>query len=146
MTDLAPDPAPEPTDPVLVLARLADAAGHASTVLFDYRRDNPGAPDLARALNLEMTLDQRAIDLRTQAVRMLGEQVGDALARMQDATKRVDGFLVGVKTSQARFGVASAVIALAGAALVGDAGGIVSAAASVCDTLDKLKAAERSQA
>ncbi|MGN6529235.1 MAG: hypothetical protein ACTHL8_22810 [Burkholderiaceae bacterium] len=144
MTDATPSPPPAaPTDPVVVLAQLADAAGHASTLLFDYRRDNPGAPDLAQALNLEMTLDKRAIELRTQAVAMLGDRVAEALAQLQDATRRIDDFLHGVKTTQARFGVASAVIALAGAALVGDAGGILSAVGNVHDALKTLQDAAR---
>jgi hypothetical protein len=144
MTDSTPSPSPAPPDPVVVLAQLADAAGHASTLLFDYRRDNPGAPDLAQALNLEMTLDRRAIELRTQAVTMLGDRVAEALTQLQDATRRIDDFLRGVKTTQARLGVASAVIALAGAALVGDAGGILGAVSGVHDALKTLQDAGRS--
>jgi hypothetical protein len=41
-----PVPPAPPVSQVLAIAQLADTAGHASTVLFNYRRDNPGAPDL----------------------------------------------------------------------------------------------------
>jgi len=135
--------AASPTDADAQIAAtlaLADAAGHSSTVLFNYRRDNPGAPDAAQALNLEMTLDRRAIDLRTQAVRMLGAQVAEAVAQMHDAALQVDAFLAGVKAVEARLTLASAVIALAAAALVGDAGGILTAVAGVHDALKKTQA------
>ena len=121
------------------MARLADVAGHASTVLFNYRRDNPAAPDLAQALNLEMTLDQRAIDLRVQAVRLLGAQAAEALAQLKDAAQKVDDFLAVVKKVEGRLTIANAVVSLTGAALVGDAGGILAAAVGVHTA---LKAAE----
>jgi len=119
---------------------LADTAGRSSTVLFNYRRDNPDAPDAAQALNLEMVLDRRAIDLRTQAIRMLGAQVADAIAQMHDAAVQVDDFLAGVKATEARLTLASAVIALAAAALVGDADGILTAVLGVHDALKKAQA------
>ena len=144
VTSPAPDPAP--VDPVVALAQLADTAGHASTALFNYRRDNPDAPDAAQALNLEMTLDKRAIDLRTQAVTLLGAQVGEAVAQMKDAAQRVDAFLREVKTTEARLTLASAVVALSGAALVGDTGGILSAVVSVDTALKSVKSAQKATA
>ena len=144
----SPTPAPPagasppvpPTDPVLAIAQLADTAGHASTVLFNYRRDNPTAPDLDQALNLEMTLDQRAIALRTQAIKLLGAQSATAIAQLQDAAQRVDTFLVKVKTVEARLTIASSVVGLAGAALVGDAGGILAAVVNVHSALKAASA------
>jgi len=121
------------------MAQLADLAGHASTVLFNYRRDNPGAADLEQALNLEMTLDKRAIELRVQAVKLLGAQAADALAQMKDATQKLDDFLGTIKKVEDRLAIASAVVGLTGAALVGDAGGILAAVVSVHSA---LKAAE----
>ncbi len=61
---LAATAPPTAADTADAMAQLADVAGHTSTVLFNYRRNHPGASDIDRALNLEMTLDQRAIDLR----------------------------------------------------------------------------------
>jgi hypothetical protein len=133
-------PGSPPTDPVLAIAQLADAAGHASTVLFNYRRDNPGAPDLEQALNLEMTLDQRAIALRTQAIKLLGAESEAAIRQLQDAAQRVDTFLVKVKTVEARLTLASSVIGLASAALVGDAGGILAAVVNVHSALKTASA------
>ena len=121
------------------MAQLADVAGHASTVLFNYRRDNPQAPDLAQALNLEMTLDQRAIALRVQAVKLLGAQAADALAQMKDAAQKVDAFLAGVAKIEGQLVIASAVVGLAGAALVGDAGGILAAVVGVHAALGAAK-------
>ena len=86
-----------------------------------------------------MTLDRRAIDLRVQAVKLLGAQAGEALAQMKDATRKVDDFLVTLKTVEGRLAVANAVVGLTGAALVGDAGGILAAVVSVHMA---LKAAE----
>ena len=85
MTDpLAPPAAASaPVDPFEALCVLADTAAQASTQLFDYRRTHPGAPDLAQALNLEMTLDRRAIELRTQAVTLLGECAAEAVAQLR---------------------------------------------------------------
>ena len=123
--------APTSDDTFDALTQLADAAGHASTVLFNYRRDNPDAADIAQALNLEMTLDKRAIDLRTQAVKLLGAQAAEALAQLKDAAGKVDDFLVQVKKIEGQLTVASAVIGLAAAALVGDTGGILTAAGGV---------------
>ena len=120
--------------------QLADVAGHTSTLLFNYRRDNPDAADIAQALNLEMTLDQRAIDLRVKAVTMLGAQAADAIAQMKDASQKVDAFLAEVQTIEGRLGVASAVVGLAGAALVGDAGGVLSAVVAVHSALEAAKA------
>ncbi len=114
-------------------------AGHASTVLFNYRRDNPQAADLDRALNLEMTLDQRAIDLRVQAVKLLGAQAADALAQLKDASQKVDDFLAGMKKLEGQLVIASAVVGLAGAALVGDAGGILAAVVGVHSALASAK-------
>jgi hypothetical protein len=130
-----------PTDAVTAdaMAQLADVAGHASTGLFNYRRDNPQANDLDRALNLEMTLDKRAIDLRVQAVKLLGAQAADALAQLKDASQKVDDFLAGVKKIEGQLVIASAVIGLAGAALVGDAGGILSAVVGVHTALAAAK-------
>ena len=108
-------------------------------MLFDYRRNNPGAVDLDRALNLEMTLDQRAIDLRVQAINLLGAQAADAIAQLTDASRKVDDFLAGVKKIEGQLVIASAVVALASAALVGDAGGVLSAVTGVHAA---LKAAE----
>jgi hypothetical protein len=132
--------APTPTDPALAIAQLADAAGHASTDLFNFRRDNPAAPDIDRALNLEMALDRHAIELRTQAIRMLGAQAADADAQLQDAAAKVDLFIGTEKKIEARLAVANAVVGLAGAALVGDAGGVLSAAVNVHDALKSAKA------
>jgi hypothetical protein len=127
--------APEP-DPVRAIAQLADALGHASTGLFNYRRDNPNAANLEQVLNLELSLDRRAIELRTQAVRVLGEQAAQAIAGLQQAAQRVDAFLAGVKTMESRLSLASSVIALASATLVGDAGGILTAVVAVHAALD----------
>jgi hypothetical protein len=122
---------PTDADTAAAFGQLADVAGHASTVLFNYRRDNPQAAGLDRALNLEMTLDRRAIDLRVQAVRLLGEQAADALAQLKDAARKVDDFLAGMKKLEGQLVIASAVVGLAGAALVGDAGGILAAVVGV---------------
>jgi hypothetical protein len=127
------------TDAALAVARLADTLGHASTQLFDYRREHPQAPDLDRALNLETALDRQTIELRAQAIRLLGAQAAEAVARLQEATARVDAFLGGLHTLEARLTVASAVLGLAGAVQVGDAGGILSAVASVHDALQELR-------
>lgn len=117
------------------MADLADVAGHASTLLFDYRRDNPAAPDVDQALNLEMTLDKRAIDLRFQAVTLLGADAAEALAQLKDAAQKVDDFLAAEKKIEGRLVLASSVVGLAGAALVGDAGGILSAVVAVHSAL-----------
>ena len=127
-------------DPAEAIAQLADVAGHASTVLFNYRRNTPDASDLDRALNLEMTLDKRAIELRTQAIRLLGDQAAEAIAQLQAAAGKVDSFLATEAKIEARLTVASAVIGLAGAALVGDAGGVLSAVGSVHTALKAVQA------
>ncbi|MFL6695679.1 MAG: hypothetical protein ACJ8GJ_00845 [Vitreoscilla sp.] len=137
---LAATAAPSADDTAAAMAQLADVAGHASTVLFNYRRDNPDATDLEQALNLEMTLDKRAIELRVQAVRLLGAQSADALAQMKDASQKVDDFLASVKKVGSRMEVANAVVCLAGAALVGDAGGILAAVVSVHSALKSAEA------
>jgi hypothetical protein len=137
---LAATAAPTEADTADAMAQLADAAGHMSTVLFNYRRNNPAAPDLDRAVNLEMTLDQRAIDLRVKAVKLLGSQAGDAIAQIKDASAKVDDFLAGVQKVEGRLAIASAVIGLASAALVGDAGGVLSAAVGVHDALKSARA------
>ena len=137
---LAAANAPSATDTVQAMADLADAAGHTSTLLFDYRRNNPAAIDLDQALNLEMTLDQRAIDLRAQAVKLLGAQSAVALAQLKDAAQKVDDFLATEKKIEGRLGIASSVVGLAGAALVGDAGGILSAVVAVHSALAAAKA------
>ena len=137
---LAATAAPTADQTADAMADLADVAGHTSTLLFNYRRDNPGAADLAQALNLEMTLDKRAIDLRVQAVALLGAESADALAQLKDAAQKVDDFLGQVKKIQGRLGVASAVVCLTGAALVGDAGGILAAVVTVHSALQATKA------
>ena len=137
---LAATAAPTESDTADALAQLADAAGHMSTVLFNYRRNNPGATDLDRAVNLEMTLDQRAIDLRVKAVKLLGEQAADAIAQIKDASAKVDDFLAGVKKVEGRLVIASAVVGLASATLVGDAGGVLTAVVGVHDALKAAKA------
>jgi len=138
MTTLtAPDIAADTAD---AIAQLADAAGHASTVLFNWRRDNPAAPDVARALNLETALDQRAIDQRARAVTLLGAQAADAVAQIGDAARQVDDFLGGVKRIDDRLAIASAVVGLAGAALVGDAGGVLQAVVGVHGALKAARA------
>ena len=137
---LAATATPGADDTADAMARLADVAGHASTMLFNYRRDNPGAGDLEQALNLEMTLDQRAIELRVQAVKLLGADAADALAQLKDASARVDDFLANLKKIEGRLVVASAVVGLAGAALVGDAGGILSAVVGVHSALKSAQA------
>ena len=128
---LAATAAPSASDTADAIADLADAAGHASTVLFNWRRDNPTAPDIARALNLESALDQRAIDLRAKAVSLLGAQAGAAIAQIQDAAQKVDDFLGTEAKIENRLDIASAVVGLAGAALVGDAGGVLQAVVAV---------------
>ena len=45
---LAATAAPSEADTADAIAQLADVAGHASTLLFNYRRDNPGAPTSSR--------------------------------------------------------------------------------------------------
>lgn len=132
--------APSADDTFDALTQLADAAGHASTVLFNYRREHPDAADVEQALNLEMTLDKRAIDLRTQAVKLLGAQAAEALAQMKDAAGKVDDFLAQVKKIEGQLSVASAVIGLAAAALVGDTGGIFSAVGGVYSAIQSAKA------
>ena len=128
---LAATAMPTDAETAAAMAQLADVAGHASTALFNYRRDNPDAPDIARALNLEMTLDQRAIDLRVKAVKLLGAQAADAVAQMKNAVGQVDTFFATVKKIEGQLTLASALIGLAGAALVGDAGGILGSVVSV---------------
>ena len=132
--------APSEADTADAMAQLADVAGHTSTVLFNYRRNNPGVADLDRALNLEMTLDQRAIDLRVQAVKLLGTQAAEAVSQLKDASRKVDDFLGGVKKIEGQLVIASAVVGLAGAALVGDAGGVLSAVAGVHTALKSAQA------
>ena len=137
---LAATAAPSDSATADAIAQLADVAGHASTVLFNWRRDNPTAPDIDRALNLEMTLDQRAIDLRFKAVKLLGAQAGDAVAQIKGAVQQVDDFLAGVKKTEDRLAIASAVVGLAGAALVGDAGGVLQAVVAVHGALKAAQA------
>ena len=132
--------APTASDTADAIAQLADAAGHASTVLFNWRRDNPAAPDVARALNHETALDQRAIDQRARAVTLLGAQAADAVAQIGDAARQVDDFLGGVKRIDDRLAIASAVVGLAGAALVGDAGGVLQAVVGVHGALKAARA------
>ena len=132
--------APTDADTADAIAQLADAAGHASTVLFNWRRDNPAAPDIDRALNLEMTLDQRAIDLRAKAVKLLGAQAADAIAQIKDAVQKVADFLGTEKKIEDCLSIASAVVGLSGAALVGDAGGVLQAVVCVHDALKAAKA------
>jgi hypothetical protein len=60
---------------------------------------------------------------------------------MQDAAGRVDAFLGKVHTLEARLVLASAALALAGAVQVRDAGGILSAVASVHDALKGVQQA-----
>ena len=132
--------APSEADTADAMAQLADVAGHTSTVLFNYRRNNPGVADLDRALNLEMTLDQRAIDLRVQAVKLLGTQAAAAVSQLKDASRKVDDFLGGVKKIEGQLVIASAVVGLASAALVGDAGGVLSAVAGVHTALKSAQA------
>lgn len=127
--------APTEADTAEAMARLADVAGRASTGLFNYRRNTPQAADLDQALNLEMTLDKRAIDLRVQAVKLLGAQAAEALAQLEDASQKVDDFLAGLKKIEGQLVIASALVGLAGAALVGDAGGILSAVVGVHSAL-----------
>jgi hypothetical protein len=117
------------------VARLADTLGRVSTLLFNYRNDNPGASDLDRVLNLEMALDRQTIALRTQAIRLLGGQAGQAVAGLRDATQRADAFLAKVQKIEASLTLANAVLTLAGAAVVGDAGGILSAVGGVASAL-----------
>ncbi|MEO5689879.1 MAG: hypothetical protein ABIR54_21185 [Burkholderiaceae bacterium] len=131
---------PSASDTAEAMADLADVAGHTSTLLFNYRRDNPAAADIAQALNLEMTLDKRAIDLRVQAVKLLGAQAADALAQLKDAGQKVDDFLAAEKKIEGRLVIASSVVGLAGAALVGDAGGILAAVVAVHSALGAAKA------
>ncbi len=131
--------APTADDTFDALAQLADAAGHVSTVLFNYRRDNPDAADVDQALNLEIALDKRAIDLRTQAVTLLGAQAADAVAQLKQAAGKIDGFLADVKKIEGQLKVASAVIGLAAAALVGDTGGIFTAIGGVYTALQSAK-------
>ena len=137
---LAANAAPSADDTADAIAQLADAAGHMSTVLFNYRRNNPAAPDIDRALNLEQALDQRAIDLRAQAVKLLGTQAAEAVAQLKDASQKIDDFLAGVKKFEGQLVLASAVIGLASAALVGDAGGVLSAVVGVHGALKDMKA------
>ncbi len=137
---LAANAAPGADDTANAIAQLADAAGHMSTVLFNYRRNNPAAPDIDRALNLEQALDQRAIDLRAQAVKLLGTQAAEAVAQLKDASQKIDDFLAGVKKFEGQLVLASAVIGLASAALVGDAGGVLSAVVGVHGALKDMKA------
>jgi hypothetical protein len=137
---LAATDAPTDADTADAIAELADVAGHTSTLLFNYRRDHPDAPDLAQALNLEMTLDRRAIALRVQAVRLLGGQAAAALAQLKDAARKVDDFLAGEKKIEGRLVVASAVVGLTGAALVGDTGGILAAVVNVHSALQSARA------
>ena len=131
---------PTESDTADAMAQLADVAGHTSTVLFNYRRNNPGVADLDRALNLEMTLDQRAIDLRAQAVKLLGTQAAEAVSQLKEASRKVDDFLGGVKKIEGQLVIASAVVGLASAALVGDAGGVLSAVAGVHAALKSAQA------
>ncbi|MDP9126507.1 MAG: hypothetical protein M3N82_18245 [Pseudomonadota bacterium] len=131
---------PTESDTADAMAQLADVAGHTSTVLFNYRRNNPGVTDLDRALNLEMTLDRRAIDLRVQAVKLLGTQAAEAVSQLKDASRKVDDFLGGVKKIEGQLVIASAVIGLASAALVGDAGGVLSAVVGVHTALKSAQA------
>ena len=138
MTD--PTTAPSADDTIAALTQLADAAGHASTVLFNWRRNNPTSADVERALNLETALDQRAIDLRAQAVTLLGAQAAEAIAQLKDACMQVDGFLATVKKIEGELGIANAVVGLAGAALVGDSGGVLSAIVGVHAALKAAKA------
>ena len=137
---LAANTGPSADDTADAIAQLADVAGHTSTVLFNYRRNNPGVADLDRALNLEMTLDQRAIDLRVQAVKLLGTQAAEAVSQLKEASRKVDDFLGGVKKIEGQLVIASAVIGLASAALVGDAGGVLSAVAGVHAALKSAQA------
>jgi hypothetical protein len=129
-----------PPDTVSAMAQLADTLGHASTGLFNYRCDNPRAPDAAQALQLEMELDQRAIDLRKNAIVLLGNQSAQAVARLSSAAARVTAFLAQVTRIEARLTLASAVIALATAALARDAGGVLNAAADVETALKTVSA------
>ena len=131
---------PTESDTADAMAQLADVAGHTSTVLFNYRRNNPGVAGLDRALNLEMTLDRRAIELRVQAVKLLGTQAAEAIAQLKDASGKVDDFLGGVKKIEGQLVIASAVIGLASAALVGDAGGVLSAVVGVHAALKSAQA------
>jgi hypothetical protein len=141
----APAPAPAPAnasatapsapETAAAVAQLADTLGRASTILFNYRNDNPTAAGLDRILNLEMALDRQAIALRKQAIRLLGDEAAQAVSGLHSATQQADAFLAKVQKIEASLNLANAVLALAGATIVGDAGGIVSAVGGVATAL-----------
>ncbi len=135
----SPPRPPTDADAADAIAHLADTAGHASTALFNYRRQTPTPADADQAQNLETTLDKRAIDLRTQAVNLLGAQAAEALAQLKGAAAKVDAFFIDVKKTEDQLEIASAVIALAAAALVGDTGGILAAVGGVYSALQPSK-------
>jgi hypothetical protein len=128
---LAATAGPTVSETADALAGLADVAGHTAVLLFDYRRDNPMAPDIAQALQLQGTLQQRADDLRVQAVRLLGLDAAEALAQLKDASKKVADLLREEKKIAGRLGLATSVVGLTGAALAGDVGAILTAVVAV---------------
>jgi hypothetical protein len=130
---------PPPADPVLAANDLANTLARASARLFDERRDNPEA-DAERLLNLERVLDQQAIDLRTQSLRLLGARAGEAVAALQAAAQRADAYLAQLQRLENSLGAITATLSLAGAALVGDAGGVLDAAVHLDQAIARLRA------
>ena len=137
---LAATTGPSASETADALADLADVAGHTAVLLFNYRRDNPTAPDIARAQQLQETLQQRADDLRVQAVRLLGAHAADALAQLKGASRKVADFLGEEKKIAGRLVLATSVVGLTGAALAGDVGAILTAVVAVHDALGDAKA------
>jgi hypothetical protein len=129
-----------PADPAQAAALLADTAGHAANVLFEYRCDHPDAPDLADIRAREQALEAQAIALRQKAIVLLGTQAADALAQMQHAAHDVEAFFDDVAKIESRLAVAAAVVSLAAAAQAGDVGGVLGAVAGVHDALKIAKA------
>ena len=137
---LAATSGPTGSETAGALADLADVAGRTAALLFHYRRDNPSAPDIDQALALEETLQQRADDLRVQSIRLLGADAADALAQLKDASRKVADFLGEEKTIAGRLVLAGSVAGLAGAALAGDVGAILTAVVAVHSALGAAKA------
>lgn len=131
-TELAPDP-------VLATNDLADALAHASTRLFNERRDAGPDVDVRRLLALEVSLDSQSIALRAQAVHLLGDRAADATAALQGAALRVDRALAELDRLGDVLSAVSATLTLAGAALSGDASGVLKAVGGVDDALKALR-------
>jgi hypothetical protein len=118
-------------DTVEATLKLAKALSRLSVYIFGLLDAEPNHPEAIRLRNLERNLDNAVNTLTGKAIKFLGDDVSGAVAHLKAVSEKAEIFIKKIDSAKRAIKIATTLLGLAAAAVVGDVEGVLGAIGTV---------------